>query len=73
MAGGWVVVSSDKWGVIVRSEATKIQTASAVTVWIFALLAMMRRHIPRYAAWTCLLLASSPLEPCMMTLPLSST
>jgi hypothetical protein len=30
-------------------------------------------YIPRYAACTCLLLASSALVPCMMTLPLSST
>jgi len=30
-------------------------------------------QIPRYAACTCLLLASSVLVPCMITLPLSST
>jgi hypothetical protein len=30
-------------------------------------------QIPKYAACTCLLPASSALVPCMMTLPLSST
>jgi hypothetical protein len=30
-------------------------------------------QIPRYAACTCLLFASSTLVPCMITLPLSST
>src|SRR5579872_6800520 len=31
------------------------------------------RQMPKYAACTCLLLASSALVPCMITLPLSST
>src|SRR5229473_4753865 len=37
------------------------------------LVVAMRGQIPRYAACTCLLFASSALLPCMMTLPLSST
>ena len=48
--------------------------ASRVVLDCFATLAMtVGSQIPRYAAWTCLLLASSVLVPCMITLPLSST